>query len=276
MKRFISLGWGWQSTTMLCMASEGELEADAAIFADVQNEPQRVYQWAEHITNKISFPIYHVTRGNLWKAVSTLRTTRDGQRTYLPISIPVYTSNGLGKGQGMRQCTRTYKIEPVIAKARELLGLRRIPNNSGVLCEMLIGISTDEADRMKPAAKPWIRARWPLIEMGMSRADCFVWLQEHGYLNEKFPQPPRSACTFCPFHNDNEWSDMDEAEFSDACVKEYLLQESYAKSTQLTSTPYFHSSRVPLRKVQFARRVEKMSEQQLSLFRNECTGYCGV
>ncbi len=45
----ISLGAGVQSSTMALMAAHGEIEPmpDAAIFADTQNEPQRVYEWLD-------------------------------------------------------------------------------------------------------------------------------------------------------------------------------------------------------------------------------------
>lgn len=48
MKRFISLGAGVQSTTMLLMSLNGDLErADCAIFADTQDEPKAVYDHLE-------------------------------------------------------------------------------------------------------------------------------------------------------------------------------------------------------------------------------------
>ena len=40
--RVLSLGAGVQSSTLLLMACHGELELDAAIFADTQWEPQWV------------------------------------------------------------------------------------------------------------------------------------------------------------------------------------------------------------------------------------------
>ena len=38
--------------------------------------------------------------------------------------------------------------------------------------ELRIGISCDEIIRMKPGRQSWIEDYWPLIELGMTRADC--------------------------------------------------------------------------------------------------------
>ena len=61
-----------------------------------------------------------------------------------------------------RQCTEHYKIRPIQRKIRELLGLtkgQRVP--SGTAVELWLGISTDEAIRMKPSRDRWIQNRCP-------------------------------------------------------------------------------------------------------------------
>ena len=219
----------------------------------------------------LPFPIYIVTKGNLWNSASRIRRTKDGERTYISTGIPVYTVEGLRKGIGMRQCTRTFKIEPVNKKLRELLGFKRLPKNPGVLVELWMGISDDEASRMKPSKMPWIKTIWPLIEKNMDRQDCLDWMEAHGY-----PKPPRSACTFCPFHDDDSWLALAPAEMADAVQKERELQSAYAESSQLTSIPYFHESRVPLDEVRFVPTPQGRPSKQLRLFNNECEGMCGV
>ena len=64
-------------------------------------------------------------------------------------------------------------MRPIRRKIRELIGLRkrqRIP--SGATIELWLGISTDEAIRMRTSRDRWIRNRYPLIEARMSRQDC--------------------------------------------------------------------------------------------------------
>ena len=273
MLRVISLGAGVQSTTMALMAAHGEIGPmpDCAIFADTQGEPAAVYQHLEWLTSVLPFPVHVVTAGSLWKSASTVRTTRDGQRSYISAGIPVYTVDGLRKGIGVRQCTRTFKIDPINRKCRELLGISRITKRHGVLVEMWLGISADEAQRMKPSHRSWITNRWPLIAADMDRNDCLDWMREHGY-----PEPPRSACTFCPFHDDNEWLALAPDEFDDAVEKERELQSAYQAASSLSSVPYFHASRVPLGDVMLVATPRTRSARQLNMFNNECEGMCGV
>jgi hypothetical protein len=272
--RVLSLGAGVQSTTLALMAAHGEIGPmpDCAVFADTEGEPGAVYEHLRWLTsaNVLPYPVYSVGNGNLWKSASTLRRTKDGKKTYLKTGIPVFTLEDKTQGRGNRQCTSDFKIDPINRQLRELLAVKRVKRGSPILAEVLIGISTDEADRMKMSPHRWIRNRWPLVEKGMSRRDCLEWMAARNY-----PVPPRSACTFCPFHDDNFWLDMDRTEFEDVCAKERELQAAYAASTDLRSVPYFHRSCVPLSAVKFVRRRDK-PEQRAMGFGNDCEGMCGV
>lgn len=296
--RVLSLGAGVQSSTMALMYMQHELEPmpDCAIFADTQQEPAAVYDWLRWLEQRLPFPIHQVTKGDLWASATRVRRTRDGERTYIATAIPAYTlekieppleeehedidqeypSPGFAytekKGKAQRHCTRDFKINPINAKVRQLLGRKRITKRDGVLAHMLIGISTDEHLRMKPNHYSWIESRWPLIDAGMSRADCLAWMERNGY-----PAPPRSACTFCPYRSDEQWLALTPAEFDDACLKETELQAAYRLATELDSVPYLHASRQSLRSVKldpYTRR--KMAAEQRNLFNNECEGMCGV
>lgn len=272
--RVLSLGAGVQSTTMALMAAHGEIGPmpDCAVFADTQGEPGAVYQHLEWLRSVLPFPVHTVTAGNLWKSATTVRRTRDGERTYISTGIPVYTKEGLRKGIGKRQCTRDFKIAPINKKCRELLGLKRITKRHGVLVEMWIGISADEAARKKPSATPWIRSRWPLLERDMDRTDCLDWCEAKGY-----PRPPRSACTYCPFHDDNEWLALTPEEFADvAHRKEPELQSSYALASAFDSVPFFHEARIPLAQIALVPKPPSSRKRQLNMFNNECEGMCGV
>ena len=264
----LSLGAGVQSSTLALMAAHGEITPmpDGAIFADTHGEPKAVYEWLAWLTSKLPFPVYKVSRGDLWKAASTPKRTRDGLRTYILTGIPVFMMDGLKKGLGMRQCTRDFKIDVITRQARALTGVKRVTKAHGVLVNMWIGISTDEAHRMKPNRQQWISTRWPLIDAGMSRTNCFEWMDRHGY-----PKPPRSACTYCPYHDDKSWLGLTDAEFADAVVKEKQLQAAYASTSEMRGVPYFHASRVPLDQVLF-----DPDDATGAAFGNECEGICGV
>lgn len=259
----LSLGAGVQSTCMALMAAKGEITPmpDYAIFADTA-EPRHVYEHLEWLEEQLPFPIITVRHGDIWKDV--IRSAREG--TYAS-SPPLYTLNKDGsKGILRRQCTNTYKIQPIIKKVRELLGFKKGERIKDAECEQWIGISLDEVTRMKESRDKWMNFRWPLVEMRMSRHDCFRWMEERGY-----PEPPRSACIFCPYHNNdywrylkNEWPD----EFEQACEFDEIIRNGLAKTT--AKALYLHSDLVPLREVDLRTDVDK---GQLT-FLDECDGVC--
>lgn len=272
--RVLSLGAGVQSTTLALMAAHGEIGPmpDCAIFADTQGEPEAVYRHLDWLEEQLPFPVHRVSRGSLWQSATRVRRTRDGERTYIATAIPVHMAEGLRLGMGLRHCTTDFKIEPIVRKLRALLGYKRITARQP-LVELWIGISDDEALRKKPHEKAWIENRWPLLERGMTRADCYSWMTRHGY-----PEPPRSACTFCPFKDDGSWLELSPDELADAADKERELQAAYAEATQMRAVPWLHESRKPLGEVKFVARAPHMKRDQLTInpFINECEGMCGV
>lgn len=271
MIELLSLGAGVQSSTLALMAAHGEITPMpiGAIFADTHGEPKAVYAWLEWLTKRLPFPVYKVSKGDLWKSASTPKRTKDGLRTYIPTGIPVFMQDGLKKGIGRRQCTRDFKIDVITKQARKLTGYSRITKKQGLLVNMWIGISTDESQRMKPNRQPWISTRWPLIEEGMSRQDCFTWMEKHGY-----QPPPRSACTYCPYHDDQSWLNLATEEFADAVRKEKQLQAAYAATTEIRGVPFLHSSRVPLDQVVFKPRTYDPYDENTEAV--ECEGMCGL
>lgn len=268
MLNIISLGAGVQSSTLALMAERGAIgpKPVAAIFADTQAEPGSVYRWLDWLEKQLSFPVYRVTKGDLAEAGLELRVSRNNGLVYLNTQIPLFLS-GETKGILWRKCTRDFKIEPILKKVKEL----RIITEGVEIIEKVsqwIGISTDEAHRMKDSNVEFTQNRYPLIELGMSRSDCLQWMMSHGY-----PEPPRSACYFCPYHSDREWlrlKNEEPEEFARAVEWERKCQEAARQNQVLRGVPYLHSSRVPLSDVKFK------EENQLALFGNECEGMCGV
>lgn len=277
MKHILSLGAGVQSSTIALMGEVGEItpKPDCAIMADTLHEPRAVYEWAAWLEKQLSYPVYRVSKGDLWKAATRVRTTKDGQRTYISTGIPVFFTDSDGgelttrKGIGKRQCTRDFKTDVITRKVRELVGLKRATKRTPILATTWIGISADEAERAKPSREPWILKRYPLLEMDMDRDDCLDWMKDHGY-----PPPPRSACTFCPFHNDDSWLALAPDELLAVAEKERELQAAYARTTAMNGTPYFHEKRIPILEVKF--KPSENHGKQRRLFGSECAGMCGV
>lgn len=275
MHHVLSLGAGVQSSTLALMAAAGEVTPmpTVAIFADTQAEPPSVYAWLDWLEKQLPFPVHRVTAGDLASESVRLHTSKKTGNVYTKLLVPAYIANPDG-GRGIfgRRCTSDFKVL-VIHKALKQLNLAKARVRE-IQVTQWIGISTDEAHRMKPSREAWSEHRWPLIEQGYSRQGCLEWMQQRG-----FPEPPRSACVFCPFHGDAEWARLkrDEPEqFARAVQFERELQESQTKRTgtaRLRGVPYLHNSLIPLDQVRFGTLPER---HQLSLFGNECEGLCGV
>lgn len=268
MLNVISLGAGVQSSTMAMMATHGEITPmpACAIFADTGDEPVAVYEWLNWLTARLPFPTLRVSIGTLSNKSVAIKITKDGKRSYLQHSVPVFVLNANGtKGMARRHCTRDFKLDPIRRQIRKLGASTKTP------CTTWIGISTDEASRMKPSKDGAQKNRWPLIENNMSRAQCVIWMKSNGY-----PTPPRSACTYCPYHSDEHWLSMPEEELQAAFRYELALQGAYSKASELDGTPFLHSSLIPLPAALAKIRDHPRPPEQQDIFSNECEGMCGV
>lgn len=262
--RALSLGAGVQSTTMALMAARGEITPmpDCAIFADTGWEPKAVYEHLARLEPSLPFPVYRVSAGNILDHILRSTNTTGGRFA----SVPWFTANG---GMGRRQCTREFKVDPIQKKQRQLLGYgprKRIPPGSS---EVWIGISTDEAIRMKPARNAWQVNRWPLIEMGISRRDCIAWLDSIGW------SAPKSSCIGCPYHSDAQWRDLRDnapTDWAHAVEVDRALR-SGGTGRGMKYHQFMHRQRVPLDEVDLSTAEER---GQINMFINDCEGICGV
>jgi hypothetical protein len=244
---------------MALMAAKGEIGPMpyCATFADTGDEPKSVYDWLIQLEGWLPFPVVKVSVGKLSLAATSPRPSKSGG--YLKPSIPVFFDTDGKRGHGQRHCTADFKITPVIRFANSVRRSGRV--------RQWMGISTDEAHRMKKSKIEWCDNVYPLVDADMSRTDCLTWMSDNG-----FPKPPRSACVFCPFHSDSEWLRLqveEPDEFAAAVQFEKRYQEA-ATQTALDGIPYLHVDRKPLDTINF---VPGQHELQ---FGNECEGMCGI
>ena len=256
------------------MAAKGEVGPmpTAAIFADTQAEPQSVYRWLDWLEKQLPFPVYRVTAGSLTDSSLKRHRNQKTGKPYYANLIPAFAKNSDGTaGLLGRTCTYRHKLIPILKKLRELAKIKRGQKTLGVIS--WIGISLDEVSRMKPSRDKWAQNRWPLIEKDMTRHDCLRWIEKNGY-----PKPPRSACTYCPFHSDHEWRTLkadSPDEFQSAVDFERALQRTHASvktEGKRQSAPFLHNSMIPLDEIDFS---EDTTQGNLH-FHNECEGMCGV
>ena len=268
----ISLGAGDQSTTMALMAAKGEITPmpDAAIFADTGGEPQHVYDHLEQLIPQLPFPVHKVKAagGSLEEVSLRVRTSKKTGNRYTKSLIPAHID---GAGLMGRRCTKDFKITPLRKKARELAGI--VGKQTKVLrVRQWIGISQDEIQRMRSSDELWVEIVHPLVDLRMTRQDCLRWMELNGY-----PEPPRSSCVWCPFHDLTEWSRLSKMprEWARIVKFEKDLQaaaEQNTGSAKLSGLPYLHPDRIPIDEIDF-----DVPDKQMDFgFLNECGGMCGV
>lgn len=258
--RYISWGCGLQSTTLVEMVAEGKLACDAIFFADTRDEPYWVYETLGFYWTRPPCPVYVVSKGRLSDYLRG--KVERGERS---ASIPAWTLGEEGRASPLRrQCTREFKIEVIDKAVRKLLGYKRKQRmRHDVRC--LQGISFDELDRMAPSHEPWKTNEYPLVDLRMSEKDCVAFFERRG-----LPVPRKSSCRYCPWHSDRYWRDMkqnDPREFEQACEVDELIRGMSERGVD--SPVFIHRSLVPLRQAYF-------KEDQRELFREDCSGHCGV
>lgn len=228
-----SFGGGVQSTAALVLAARGELPAtddsyrwDAFIFSNVGER-------AEHpatlkYVDEVAKP-YAEQHGI--ELVEVRKRLRDGtpddlmdriERNDRSLPFPVRMNNG---APGRRSCTADFKIRVIEKELKRRGASEQTPAVVG------IGISMDEIQRAKgwgevdPRA-PSQRREYPLLRLELRRRDALQIIADAG-----LPQPPRSACFFCPFHSLDEWRRLKRDEpdlFTKSVELERMLRERQA------------------------------------------------
>jgi hypothetical protein len=141
------------------------------------------------------------------------------------------------------------------------------------------GISLDESsrasriyERFHVTGESRFLPHFPLIEKQMTRANCIDWLEG------RVPhQVPRSACTFCPFHSDHEWSEIKKrggVDWDRVIQIDTALRSGAVAARDMHQVMYLHRSCKPIDEVDLRPRVNA-KELQLG-FGVECEGVCGV
>lgn len=257
--RLLSLGAGVQSSALLILAARGDLpHLDGAIFSDTGWEPASVYEHLDRLEREVAkpagIPIHRVSSGNI------RNDALNPEHRFASMPLFIKNQDG-GDGMTRRQCTSEYKLKPIKAQTRELLGAEpredgkpgRVPK--GHFAEQWVGISTDERSRaldqdgnLKTGDVKYSRNRYPLLELDMDRDKCKALLTAHG-----FGQTPKSACIGCPFHSNMQWRqlrDEQPEEWKDAVEFDAAIRAGAARANAqgqpLLGQAFLHRSRIPL------------------------------
>jgi len=247
----LNLGAGVQSTMLYMLAAQRHEvmpKIDCAIFADTGEEPQAVYDHLEWLKTIGGPEILTVSTGQrLGDAIMSNKRHS---------SIPLFSKGG--SGLGMRQCTFDYKVVPINKAIRddvcELKFRQQFPKKD-IHVHQYMGLSFDEARRVLRVNKryydiPWSTPHFPLFETNTTRGGAIQWLAS------KVPhETPRSACSFCPYHDKEEWRSVkaSDADWGRAClIDDWIRTPEYMTAHKYKHEPFLHRSCVPLRDVDFS------------------------
>jgi len=279
MKKVMSFGAGVQSTTLALLAATRDERLlsvvgeppEMYVFADTGDEPVAVYDHLEKcrvVIEENGAQLEVVSRAT--SLSEDLRIAVDAGKKSNHAEPPFWVADGMGRSAPMsRGCTLKFKLQPINQFLRGWAGIKR-KRYAEPQVEVWIGISVDESSRMKPAKESWKLNRYPLIEMGWKRTHCNEYLDSVGMVT------PRSACSYCPFHDNNEWKALmsDPVERERIIAFERMVRSAWRDKGAfgVKSEPFLHRSRIPIDEVDFDGGQQTM----FSLWNGECEGMCGV
>ncbi len=236
----VSFGAGVQSTALLVLAARGEIPHQTFVFSTVGDD-------AEHPDTLTYLREHHrpFAEAHGLDLVETCWVDRKGNNRDLyvdmmetdnSIPIPVRLPNG---AFGNRKCTHRYKIDVVNRWMRQNGATRKNP------MRMAIGFSVDEIERAKSVGvderAPYRSVEYPLLDLGIRRSDCLRIVAAAG-----LPQPPRSACWFCPFKSTEAWRETRRAR-PDLWAKAIELEQDLnRKRTSFRAERVFLHGTLPL------------------------------
>lgn len=234
MMKIISLGWGVQSWAMAAMVAMGEIEPiDFAIHSDTTWERESTYQFAEQWTPwLIERGVNVVTVSDRLVATAIYADAEMNKNVF----IPAFGTNN--NGQLRRQCTQRWKIAPMRRFIAAEMKRRGMAKTEGVI-EQWLGITVDEIQRAKDGDVKYIKHRFPLIELKMTRADCEYWLKKNG-----LPTPGKSSCVFCPYQSKPRFEALKRANGSDWQIAKEI--DLVIRDKQPPHNLYIHPGRKPL------------------------------
>lgn len=214
-----SYGGGKQSVAIAALIVQGKLpKPDIIVMADTSRERSSTWRYLENIIEPVlgQIGLSVVIAPHSLSTVDLWRQKNDDGESKPMLLIPAFTT--LTKSGEVAKlptyCSNEWKRRVV---------MRWLKSQSVERAEMWLGISRDEAHRMKDSDVQWLSHKYPLIDLMMNRDDCIRVVREMGW-----PDAPKSTCKICPHLSDATWLEMqrdDPEDFLEAVMTEQEIQK---------------------------------------------------
>ncbi len=242
----MSYGGGKQTVAMVTLVLEGKLQKpDVIVMADTGREVQTTFEYLNSIVQPALKAIgLHVEIAGHEYSHHDLYKSGD-------LLLPTFTRQSGSVGKMPTFCSDEWKQRVIRRWLRE-----RGVNDTDVW----LGISLDEAERMKASGLNWYRHVYPLIEITpMHRSQCVTQIQKFGW-----EVPNKSRCYMCPNQSALAWKDLKRRNDGDFEKAAQLENEVRQKDQHV----YFHPLAIPLE------QAVEQSELQTDMFDGCDSGYC--
>lgn len=231
-----SCGGGTQSGAIAALIGSGTLpKPDVAFMTDTGRERSGTWPFVDGFIRpqlaRVGVEL-RIIKASDFANLDVVYTSETGSQTIL---LPGFTAQAGTEGKLSPFCSGKWKSD-VAERWLRSIGVER--------CRNWIGISRDEASRIRAQHRGWLELWYPLIfEIPMTRAMCVELIRRCGWTGSI----PHSACWMCPNATDGEWLDMSinfPADFAKACE---LEAEVHLKDPEF----FLHPARIPLADIDF-------------------------
>jgi len=244
----LSYGGGKQTIAIVTLILEGKLpKPDVIVFADTSREVATTHEYLNKIVQpalkKIGLQVEIC--GHEYANWDIVKGAGDA------ILLPAFTRQNGSVGKMPTFCSDEWKQRPI----------RRWLKEKGITdTDVWLGISLDEAERMKSSGLNWYRHVYPLIEITpMHRSQCVTQIQKFGW-----EVPHKSRCWMCPNQSPEAWKQMKKLDNGDFTKAVELEKELRMTDEHI----YFHPLAIPLE------QAVEQSELQSDMFDGCDSGYC--
>lgn len=224
-----SSGGGVQSTAIAVLILTEKLpRPDLALIVDTTRERSTTWDYM----NRYTAPALEAAGVTLERiSASDYASTEIFEGVKQRLLLPAFTAGTSERGGKLtNQCSTRWKRRVAMRWARAR-GVQR--------AECWIGISTDEMTRRRLSDLKWWVHRWPLIELGLNRSDCYGVIRRYGW-----PQPPKSSCWMCPHMRPEEWRGLSADDWQAALALDQEMRETKCNA-------YLTSDMMPLAEINF-------------------------